>query len=344
MDILRVLACLLVIWQHASENYYIGPPPDCLPVRESSTYIIGFLSSADRCAVALFVMISGYFLLPMRGTARQFFHKRAVRLALPFIVWCCLYAVYFMFSRGDTISQCLVNIAHIPVNFGTEIGHLWYVYMLIGLYLLVPIISPWLQSASKRLLRFYLGIWLVTSMLPYIHLVFPEVWGERYWNPTPMLYYFTGFGGFFILGFYLRKFGCPSRLASVALFTIGYLITALVFDSRIQTAESIPSLELSWNECSGNVALMAVGIFGFVNSFHSEGKGLIGRILTDVAKKGYAIYLGHVIIETELSSLFVGTLNYVWIEVPVIAITSYILTYLVIRVMSLLPKAEYWLG
>lgn len=100
------------------------------------------------------------------------------------------------------------------MNFGTEIGHLWYVYMLRGLYLLVPILSPWLQVASKRALQGYLGLWAFTSLLGYIHLLFPEILGERFWNPTPMLYYFTGFAGYFVLGFYLHRFGTPSALAS----------------------------------------------------------------------------------------------------------------------------------
>ena len=65
--------------------------------------------------------------------------------------------------------------------------------MLLGLYLLVSILSPWLQVASKRALQGYLGLWAFTSLLGYIHLLFPEILGERFWNPTPMLYYFTGF-------------------------------------------------------------------------------------------------------------------------------------------------------
>lgn len=52
--------------------------------------------------------------------------------------------------RGDTLTQALINIAHIPVNFGVEVGHLWYIYMLIGLYLMIPVISPWLSSCSKK--------------------------------------------------------------------------------------------------------------------------------------------------------------------------------------------------
>lgn len=95
-------------------------------------------------------------------------------------------------------SQMALNILHIPVNFGCEIGHLWYIYMLIGLYLVTPIISPWLQQASKRELEGYLGLWIITTFLPYIHLVYPEVLGEAFWNDTPLLYYFTGFIGYFI--------------------------------------------------------------------------------------------------------------------------------------------------
>ena len=52
--------------------------------------------------------------------------------------------------------QALIHIINIPVNFGVEVGHLWYIYMLIGLYLLVPILSPWLNSCTKKELQGYL--------------------------------------------------------------------------------------------------------------------------------------------------------------------------------------------
>ena len=129
MDILRVLACFLVIWQHASENYYISP--EGLPVKELSTYTIGYITSLDRCCVALFIIISGYFLLPVSQPLSTFFKRRLARIAGPFVVWGIIYAIYFIFSKGDSITQCLTNIANIPINFGTDLGHMWYVYMLL---------------------------------------------------------------------------------------------------------------------------------------------------------------------------------------------------------------------
>ena len=83
MDFLRAFACLLVIWQHVSEMYYISP--EGLPVREPSTYLVGFLTSLCRASVPLFVVASGYFILPMRGEIGDFFRRRASRIAGPFL-------------------------------------------------------------------------------------------------------------------------------------------------------------------------------------------------------------------------------------------------------------------
>jgi len=341
-DIIRILACFLVMWQHASESYYIAA--DLSPVRESSTAIISFITSLCRAAVPLFVMTSGYFLLPMRGSTSEFFRRRATRIVLPFVLWAAVYAIYFMVSQHQSLSQCLVNIAHIPVNYGTEIGHMWYVYMLIGLYLLVPVISPWLQTASRTTLRCYLGIWLVASSLPYIHLVFPEVFGECYWNPTPMLYYFTGFAGYFILGFYIRKYGDFSRIPSLLMLAGGYAATALVFNSRIATAPTVADLELSWQQCSVNVAFMSCGLFCLIHSLRVQADSLLAHITTDIARKGYAIYLAHLILIIEMASIVKGHIGPVYVEIPVITLAAFLLTYMLISILYRLPKADKWVG
>ena len=122
-----------------------------------------------------------------------------MRVLFPFLVWCVIYAFY-QFMRGNAdLSATLINILHIPVNYGTQVGHLWYVYMLLGIYLFAPIISHWLQTAPKSQIQFYLIIWAITMTIPYIHLLFSEIWGECFWNKTPMLYYFSGFLGFAVL-------------------------------------------------------------------------------------------------------------------------------------------------
>ena len=94
MDVLRVLACFLVVWQHVTECYYILPGFE--NVSYSDKAIVSWINSLTPIEVPLFVMISGYLLLPMNTGASEFFKRRVVRVLLPFIVWCVIYALYYV--------------------------------------------------------------------------------------------------------------------------------------------------------------------------------------------------------------------------------------------------------
>ena len=168
-------------------------------------------------------MMSGIFLLQVRERTRDFFARRFVRVVVPFLAWCVLYASYqFLTGRTDA-AGALLGVCRIPVNFGVEIGHLWFVYMLLGLYLFAPVVSPWIETASRRAMEGYLALWAFTLCIPYVHLVFPELLGECFWNDTPMLYYFSGFLGYMVLAAYLRRYHAAPRaryLWGVALLVV----------------------------------------------------------------------------------------------------------------------------
>ncbi len=346
LDLLRVLACIMVVQIHVGELYYIGDAGKV--VHGEGVEWVGWLNSLARCCIALFVMISGYFLLPMKEgqTTGAFFKRRFMRVAVPFIVWCALYAV-FVAARGTAEwSSVLPNILGTFVNYGTEVGHLWYVYMLLGLYLLVPVLSPWVATASRRDMNYVLALWLVSSALCYIHLVFPSVWGECFWNPTPMLYYFTGFGGFFVLGAYMRRF-CPvttvaMRWVAALLVVVGYLITALVFQSRTGL-EFVPDLELSWGQTTINVAMMAIGIFILIKALRIENQSL-QSIICELSEKSFGIYLVHVMIMNLLSEHLNSLLSSYPAKILLITPAVFIGSYVVVKLISLLPGSKWIVG
>lgn len=342
LDLLRVLACFLVMWQHASECYYINP--DLTVIKNPDTSILGWMNSLTPIEVPLFVMISGYFLLPLRTEAGVFFKKRFTRILYPFICWCIIYAVYFMIYRGDSLTDCLVNIAHIPVNFGTEIGHMWFIYMLLGLYLLVPILSPWLTQCSKKQIQGYLWLWAFTTCLPYIHLVFPQVLGECFWNPTPMLHYFTGFAGYFLLGYYIKRYGGLSVRTSLLLIAGSYLTTVFIFQYRLGRVEMVSDLEVCWRFCGINIMLMAYGVFSIVSRIKWSGNHAIGRFISHFAVLSYAIYFCHMIFINLYRDLLSEALGRVYLQVPIIVLCTFFSCYLLILLLSRLPKAKYWLG
>lgn len=342
LDLLRVIACYLVIQQHASEFYYIGE--NGAVVTGDNTFWIGIITSICRISVPLFVMISGYFLLPMSDSTSTFFRKRFTRVLYPFLIWAALYAVYFVFTRGDSLEQMVFNILQIPVNFGTLVGHLWYIYMLIGLYILIPILSPWLRSASKKELQGYLCLWALTTLLPYIHLVFPGVLGECFWNPTPLLYYYTGFVGYLLLGYYLKKYGRLSILTSSILLLVGYGVTAYIFCSRIDTTLTVDKLELSWQFCTFNVMAASVGLFSLFQAITAKGTSAFGRLMTNVSNLSYGMYLGHIIVLNFYYELWKDVSSSVLITVPCITVCTLVTVYVLMRLLSFLPKSKYLVG
>ena len=78
---------------------------------------------------------------------------------------------------------------------------MWFMYTLTGLYLIAPVLSKWLQACSKRELEFYLLLWAVTLCYPLLRLFLSIQTGE-----TGILYYCTGYVGYFLLGHYLNKY------------------------------------------------------------------------------------------------------------------------------------------
>ena len=342
IDLLRVLACFLVIWQHVTEVYYIGPN-FTVPTHDEMP-LIGWMNSMTPIEVPLFVMISGYFLLPLKMNVGAFFKRRFTRILIPFVVWCVAYCAYFMVYRGDTLAQFLRNVAHIPVNLGVEIGHMWFIYMLLGLYMLVPIISPWLEQCSKRQLQGYLGVWAFTTLLPYIHLWFPEVLGECFWNPTPMLHYFTGFAGYFVLGYYIKRYGALSVRNALLLLVGGYLFTVAVYQYRLERVTSISDLEICWRFCSANMMLMTYAMFSLVSRIKWQGNNAFGRWISSYAMLSYAVYFVHIMLINFWRDLLSESLAHVYYQIPIITLCSFLSSYAVVWILSQLPKAKVWLG
>ena len=346
LDILRVIACYLVIQVHVGEFFYIGESGSV--ISGDNAFWVNLYNSIGRTAVPLFVMITGYFLLPVQTGMTLFFKKRFTRVLIPFVVWCILYAL-FKFVTGETdMGTTFTNILKIPINFGVEVGHLWYVYMLIGIYLFAPIISPWIKSASKRGIQFYLCIWAVTLCLPYIHAVFPEVWGECFWNNTPMLYYFSGLLGYAILGYYIKAHLSISKAWSnttgLILIIIGYGITFGGFHALLDSSKYVWELELTWGYGTINVAIMALGIFLIIKNLQIDPEKTYTKLITDISLKSYGIYLAHImillIIQPYINKLLPNAIS----AVPITSIITFIASYLVIKALSYLPKSKYIIG
>jgi len=345
LDYLRVIACLMVIMVHSCEFFFIDG--DSIGIRSASDgFWVSVVDSAFRASVPLFVMASSYLLLPLKYSGEQFFKKRFIRVVVPFIVWSLLYAV-LPWTWGE-ISTVNVkeNLCHLLTNFNSASGHLWFIYMLLGLYLFMPILSPWLKGVSKKGEQAFLLVWFVTTFWHYAKLWTGDMYGECYWNEFHMFWYFSGFIGYLVLAHYIRTYIDWSLRKSViiggTLFLCGYLFTSIVYYQRTFTASQLQELELSWRFCSFNVVFMTTGIFLIIKKIRYQ-KEWLYRVVREISRLSYGIYLMHIFLlgfsykllgayfSTPITILFVGT-------------TTFIGCCILAKLLSYLPGSKYIVG
>ena len=326
IDWLRVAACFMVILVHCTEPFYLGGEGSLL-LTKTDAFWSSFFDSFVRSCVPLFIIASSYLQFPIHYSTGEFFRRRAVRILIPFIIWTTVYA----FVWGAPAE----NFRNLLLNFNYSAGHLWFVYMLIGIYLLMPILSPWAEKVEKKELQIYLGIWAFTTMIPLIRdwaagrsvsviygpsglprqALFP-LWGEASWNAYGTFYYFSGFIGYLLLGLYFRKFvgeiswkktlfiSIPSFLAGFAVSFAGFIRRVMETSDGIfptgGLVEKAVWWETTWCNDTIGVALMAVAWILMFKKIKSEGC-FYQKILLPVSKASYGIYLIHLLILVPIS-------------------------------------------
>lgn len=123
---------------------------------------------------------------------------------------------FFCYTQGQesqSLIDSLKDVVMIPFNFSHKENHMWYIYLLIGLYLYMPFFSAWIENADRKTKRAFLLIWIISLFIPYLkeyvaNCLFERsgyVFGTDTWNEFGLFYYFAGFNGYLLLGHYVKK-------------------------------------------------------------------------------------------------------------------------------------------
>ena len=345
IDLIRVIACYFVIVTHAGETYYIGGEGFSEYTKTKKSIWGGISNSLVRSCVPLFVMISGYLLLPMKSDYITFLKKRFTRIFFPFFLFCIFYDIYYCIKGDFGLKQMFINIPKIFINYGTEVGHLWYIYMAMGIYLFIPIISPWIKTAKKEHFYYYFAIWSISLFNHYIHFIYDEVWGESYWNNTSLFQSFIGDFGYAVLGAFIKLHLKEYNLyiTGIILYVIGSVITMLGFILQRNTAKDCKEIEMTLNYNTINVAMSSFGIFLLLRKIEIKNK-IVCLIINDIALKSYGMYLIHIFFLTLFRSVLDTRNQHPGWCIHATAFLTFICSYISVKLLSLIPYSEFIIG
>ena len=327
---LRNLATFAVIVLHVTAPFVLK----FNKITFASWQLANLIDSMLRFGVPVFVMISGAVLLDRSEPLNIFLSKRLKRIFLPFLFWSIVYFIFTYVGHFQKFSVAqLAQILTDKLLKGTYY-HLWYIYMILGVYLFVPIVRKWVQNSTRQELHYFLILWAIT--------LFINTDIAKY-IPSIEVLYFSKYIGYLILGHYLDKYIeiDRSKLALyLILFSLGATLT-IVSTSYLSITENKLNITY-YNYLSPNVCLMAIGIFLLGKSSLQQ----THSVLINLDRHSYGIYLVHVLIlhyvyriilpfkfnTSSPFSLFVFIIS--------ISLITYIFSYALIRILAANKKIQ----
>lgn len=282
LDVIRIVACCMIVLMH-SPHPHAGNPG----------FVVVPLSYITAAGIGLFFMVSGALLLPNREPPLWFIRKRLSKVVGPTLFWTFFYLGIQLFQGDLTFSQLLKTLPSIPFSMQGH-GVLWFMYVLIGLYLLTPILSSFLRQASRKEIRFYLMLWGITLVYPFLRGIV-----DINETTTGVLYYFSGYVGYYVLGYYLKTYEPQvSVITSILLIFIPILALSVYIAFGYEKWQSSGRF---WY-LSLFVVMMCVGWYTLLKRVTKSIKesvlcGKVGQILSNCS---FGVYLMHIFIMRSL--------------------------------------------
>lgn len=357
IDYIRVIACFLVMLVHSSENFYCYTADTSMLANESNRlWVAIFDGGFGRISVPLFMVVSAFLLVPVKAgtTMTDFYKRRFKRILPPMLTFMVLYCFMPLLWGGLTWEQAWTDFTHLPFTFPSSAGHLWFMYPLISLYLIIPIVSPWLEKASARDERLFLTFFAISTLAPWLtRFVSADLWGTCFWNPYfGMLYYCSGYLGYLVMAHYIREhltWNRSRRMTVGALaFIVGGTFTAWSFwHTGVPGIEmKTPTLEWSWEFCTPNVLLATFGAFLMFTGIEQKAAP---KWITGIAKLTFGMYLMHILVLSNVAPLFMPNgpadpILPIYLTIPCMALLTFAISAAITKLISLIPGSKWVIG
>lgn len=322
LDWLRVIAMLMIIVIHSP-----------MPSSEANGLVLSTVSYIMVPGLDLFFMISGALLLSKSYEMKPFLLRRFSKIAWPTLFWSLFY-LFDIWIQGtistDYLIRSVLSIPFCPQGNGI----IWFMYTLMGLYLITPILSSWLNTASKKDVEWILTLWTISLLIPILGNVI-NVWQI---NNTHMLFYLSGFIGYYILGYYLHHHVKSIRNSILSLLIFFPLILAATLKlSKV----NVDFYQYFWL-LSIPVAMMATFWFLSAKKYFSFS---VPHIISLISKYSFGIYFIHIFVMRRM----VWNWDFVSqhgsaLQIIMTTILTFIISFTIIFLISFLPFSKYIIG
>jgi len=330
-DFLKFLAILSIIVLHScwgAKPLFFG-------------HKLSFYTNMIHFGVPLFLMISGALLLNRDIEIISFLKKKTVRLIYPLALYVILST--FVFSLYPNV-----------------ITGYWYAFMMVGIYLAIPIVNIFIKNAEMKEIEYFLILFIAVSVFYQIIFTFKV-------KTNLDLNFFIGPFSYLILGYYLSRKDLTNALNlspnKIVILSILIFIISSVVKMYMGSCEDIyPKLELMNQKLDLSIiqVVQATSIFIMCKYIYGNVTGILGKcrsllegervnhFVMSISRASYGIYLFHWFI-IKLSRGY-GLLPFkiltkkILIADLALALVLFFASWLVVLVINRIPVLKYLSG
>lgn len=347
VDLIRTIAMVEVILLHAAGRWAITSQEinQMNPLEITHWGIVNIYQSIGAIAVPLFLMLTGALLLQpeKQESLGVFFKKRWARIGLPSLFWGVAYFVWDFTVQNIpfTPSVIIQGILNGPYT------QMWYLYVLVSLYFLTPILRTFIAHADPTLIKYFAVLWIASVAIIPVFSLFTT------FELNSNVFTLTGYVGFFVLGTYLSTVQIRRSTITI-LMILGISLTALF---TYVLAANVGGKEMYFFQqyFSPTVILASVMMFLLLLTIkpptvQKESRpSAFHKLISVISQHTLAIFFIHVMIIESIQLGYFGftlnrnTLNPI-IEVPLLTAITLLASLAIILLLKKVPYLKKLIG
>ena len=272
---IKAVACFAIVLLHCFNNARVYHAE---VLTDGQTVTAFAACSSLMWAVPCFLMVTGALLLD-RGRVippKKLFGKYIRRMLIALVVFTAIFTVIrhdpsagtgilSEFAEGLLLNHCM--------------AYLWYLYMMLAIYLLLPLFKATVNRATDRQLGMLLAaVLLICSVLPFTSYLGVDA---ALYIPTWIVY-----GAYLLIGFLLYRHNMDWRIAAAMLVLCTAALPFMTF--RLMPADIAADLS-AYN--SPLVVMQSAAVFSLMLRIKSK----TGRLVENIDRCSFGIYLIHMI-------------------------------------------------
>lgn len=297
-DVIRIVALCMIVMVHVSAYMVIF-----FPATDKIEWTVGnIFNGLSRAGVPMFILLSGALLLNEDKSmdTKKFYKKNLLTMVFLAVGWVLAYGLFYAvllpLIEGNPVY--LNNFIDFLISFkGSEYPHLWYMLMVIGLYLMIPVLRLFVKRENKK---YILGIIISAVIVQFgartadFFTISSDMAVSTFltkFHLEPV----TGFVGYLLIGWYFNEYTLKkgTRIVLYILGIAAFVISTLVVYFNIT---AIPQIrDYMYSELSLMALIYGCALFVFIQSL-CAGKKTNSRLIAVMSDCTFGVYLFHVVV------------------------------------------------